>query len=222
MRHINSEALDLIRRWEGLRLSAYLCAAGIWTIGYGHTTGVKPGDTITEAQATALLQADLRVAEAAVQNMVHVPLSDGQFGALVSFTFNVGQGALGRSTLLRRLNAGDYDAVPAELARWNRAAGRVVQGLSNRRAAEAGLWARGGYVSSNHVGAQSARRPPDATAGAAGGALATGVIAVIAEHAGALAPLISALRDIQPLVVLILIAALAATAFTIWKLRRHT
>jgi len=155
-RHINEEGLNLIRQWEGLRLTAYKDAVGVLTIGHGHTSRagpptVKPGMKITQAEADRILRADLAVFEAAVENAVKVDLTDNQFAALVSFTFNVGIGNLQKSTLLRKLNKGDYDGVPMELGKWVNAGGRRLPGLANRRAAEAGLWARGAFVSSNTV-----------------------------------------------------------------------
>lgn len=164
-RHIDAYALDCIKRWEGLRLAAYQDVAGVWTIGYGHTGSVSEGMTVTEAEADTLLRTDLSACEATVERAVTVPLSDGQFGALVSFVFNVGAGAFLGSTLLRRLNAGDYAAVPAELARWNKArdprTGQLVPvpGLTNRRAAEAGLWARGDFVHGNTAAVEAPLDP---------------------------------------------------------------
>jgi len=149
MRRISDEGLEHIRRWEGVRLKAYVCPGGALTIGYGSTgPHVKDGMTITPAQAEALLREDLERFEDAVSNMVKVPLTDNQFAALVSFAFNIGVHAFARSTLLNRLNAGDYDAVPSELAKWNKAGGKPMKGLANRRAAEAGLWVKGAYVAS--------------------------------------------------------------------------
>lgn len=142
-RRVNAETLALIQQWEGLRLEAYQDVGGVWTIGYGHTKTAKPGMKISKGQATALLRQDLADAEAAVSSLTTVELSDNQYGALVSLVYNIGAGAFQRSTLLRKLNAGDYAAVPGELARWNKVNGKPVEGLSNRRAAEAGLWVRG-------------------------------------------------------------------------------
>jgi lysozyme len=157
MRRINDEGLALIKRWEGFRAKAYLDTAGIWTVGYGHTSDqhlkVTKGTTVTEARAEELLRLDLAEAEVAVERLVTDPLTDGQFAALVSFVFNVGAGAFAKSTLLKRLNAGDYDAVPAQLQRWVNSGGRKTDGLVNRRAAEAGLWARGAPVASRTVAA---------------------------------------------------------------------
>lgn len=140
MRSVNSAGLKLIQDFEGLRLSAYDDGVGVWTIGYGHTKGVRPGDRITKEQAEKYLFDDLEDAERAVARLAGVPLTDNQFSALASFVYNVGAGAFQTSTLLSRLNAGDYGSVPAQLKRWNRAGGRVLAGLTRRREAEARLW----------------------------------------------------------------------------------
>lgn len=162
-RRINAEGLKRIQQWEGLRLTAYKDGGGEWTVGYGHTSdakmGVRPGLTITKAVATELLVHDLAEAEDAVERLVKVPLADNQFAALVSFVFNVGVSAFAKSTLLKKLNAGDYDAVPNQLARWVHDNGKREQGLVNRRAAEAGLWAKGAFVSSNTVEAKPDKPP---------------------------------------------------------------
>jgi len=141
----SSKGIALIKVHEGKRLTAYLCPAGVWTIGYGHTTGagspsVSKGMKITEAEADAILKRDLGAFERGVMNAVKVPLTQGQFDALVSFAFNCGIGALKKSTLLRKLNAGAYDAVPAELMKWTRGGGKVLPGLVRRRREEAALW----------------------------------------------------------------------------------
>ncbi|UIA94555.1 lysozyme (plasmid) [Erwinia tracheiphila] len=133
---ISDSGIMLIKNFEGLCLTAYQCSAHVWTIGYGHTAGVKPGDTITEGQAEQFLRDDLDQFEAAVYRLVNVTLSQHQFDALVSFTFNLGEGNLKNSTLLKKLNAGDYSGAAEEFPRWNRADGRVVEGLTRRRLAE--------------------------------------------------------------------------------------
>ncbi|UNE55084.1 lysozyme [Bartonella machadoae] len=155
MRTISQEGLALIKQWEGLRLDAYLDKACVWTIGYGHTSKagepfVKKGMSITQEQAEEILCEDLKQFEKAVAKAVKVSLTDEQFAALVSFCYNVGTRAFYNSTLLKRLNQGDYASVPFELQKWNKAGGKVLKGLANRRAAEAGLWVRGSYVSSNY------------------------------------------------------------------------
>lgn len=144
----NDAALALIREFEGLRLEAYPDPAHGWdvpTIGYGHTSAagdpkVTRGMKITAAGALEILKRDLGQYERAVASAVHVPLNENQFGALVSFTFNLGPGNLKSSTLLRKLNAGDYAGAAAEFGRWNKAGGRVLAGLTRRRAAERALF----------------------------------------------------------------------------------
>lgn len=158
---IDKETLEHVKRWEGLRLEAYPDPGSKdgtpWTIGYGHTSDsfmtVRKGMRISEAEAEAALIHDLSEAEAIVRRYVQVPLTDGQRGALISFVFNVGEGNFRKSTLLKRLNAGDYEAVPAQLAKWVYNDGSKMPGLVNRRAAEIGLWSRGNFVASRTVAA---------------------------------------------------------------------
>jgi len=168
MRKISPFVLEKIKQWEGFRPRAYDDATGnevldsndqvlgTLTIGYGHTgPDVKPGEKITQEQGVQILLTDLQRFEDGVDKAVKVDLTDNQFGALVSFAFNIGVSAFRSSTLLKKLNKGDYASVPSELARWNKSTvnGKkvVVPGLSNRRAAEAGLWATGEFVSSGNV-----------------------------------------------------------------------
>lgn len=139
-RRMNDAGVALIKNYEGLHLTPYLCPAKVWTIGYGHTRTVRAGLKITSDQADQLLDDDLRLVERAVQRLVTVPLNDNQFSALVSFAFNVGIGNFENSTLLKLLNRGWYEQVPAQLMRWNRANGETLGGLSRRRAAEGRLW----------------------------------------------------------------------------------
>lgn len=139
-RRINEDGVAMIKDFEGLHLTPYLCPANVWTIGYGHTRTVRANMHITSAQADQLLEDDLRIAERAVARLVRVPLTGNQFSALVSFVFNVGTTNFERSTLLKLLNRGWYEQVPAQLARWNRASGEILGGLARRRAAEAKLW----------------------------------------------------------------------------------
>lgn len=172
-RQINARGLAALKRYEGLRLTSYRDIVGVWTLGYGSTgSHVKPGMTITEPEAEALLRKDLSRFEAAVTNLVKVKLTDNQFAALVSFSFNVGIGAFQKSTLLKKLNAGNYNAVPAELMKWTKAGGRQVQGLVNRRAQEGALWGKGAFVSSQFVDVQAPSGPHKdvATIGGSGAA----------------------------------------------------
>ncbi|EWC39045.1 lysozyme [Stutzerimonas stutzeri] len=141
--HTSQKGLDLIKSFEGLRLSAYKCPADVWTIGYGTTAGVKEGQTITKKRAEELLREDVTRFEQQVNRMVNVPLTQGQFDALVSFTYNLGAANLSNSTLLRLLNAGLYADAALQFARWNKAGGQVMAGLSRRRAAEQKLFEEG-------------------------------------------------------------------------------
>lgn len=134
------DGVELIRHFEGCRFDAYLCPAGVWTIGYGHTADVKEGDSIDQEAAEAFLIEDLETFEQAVTRLVEVPLTQQQFDALVSWTFNLGAGNLAESTLLKKLNNYQYAEVPEQMMRWVRAGGQVLDGLVRRRAAEAALF----------------------------------------------------------------------------------
>ena len=141
--------IDLITSFEGCRLTAYQDSVGVWTIGYGHTSGVYHGMTITEEEAIAFLRQDLKTAENAVNSNVTYGINQNQFDALVSFTFNVGTGNFTSSTLLKKLNAGDVNGAANEFDRWIYAGGQVLEGLVRRRAAEkqmflSGSWEGGG------------------------------------------------------------------------------
>lgn len=158
MRHIDQESLKAIAEREGLRLAAYQDGGGTWTIGYGRAHGVKQGDTCTNEHALAWLQEDVASAESDVSNAVTVPLNDNQYGALVSFDFNVGHGKKGvrdgfvelkngkPSTLLRTVNAGLFANVPGEMLKWVKVNGIKDDGLVNRRNSEGGQWVKGAYV----------------------------------------------------------------------------
>lgn len=139
-RRIGPKGLALIRQFEGLRLHAYFCPAGIATIGFGSTgPHVKMGMTITEAEANALLLDDLDWFEVGVAK-VGGPMTPGQFSALTALAFNIGLDALKHSTLLRLHQEGDYDGAAAQFLRWNRAGSKILPGLTARRAAERALY----------------------------------------------------------------------------------
>lgn len=145
-RQTNPDGVDLIKHFESLRLSAYQDSVGIWTIGYGHTDGGKNtgkitgGMTIDEPQAEAYLRADLGHFEQAVEKIVTCDLNDNQFAALVSFSFNLGEGNLKASTLLKKLNAGDYFGAAGEFKQWSKAGGKRLGGLVRRRLSERNLF----------------------------------------------------------------------------------
>lgn len=137
---ISAQGIGLLIHFEGFRDKAYRDSTGTWTIGYGSTKGVHPGQRMTREQASIRLYSDVDQAEAAVNRLVTVPLTQGQFDALVSFVYNLGPGALAKSTLLSRLNAGDYPGAADEFLRWVKAGGRRLQGLVRRRAAERAMF----------------------------------------------------------------------------------
>ncbi len=142
-RAINKEGLELIKSFEGLRLKSYRCSANVITIGWGSTgPHVKEGMTITKDQAEELLRSDLRRFEDAVAAAAP-KATDNQFSAMVSLAFNIGIGALQRSTVLRRHLAGDHAGAADAFLMWNKAGGRVLAGLTRRREAEAALYRKG-------------------------------------------------------------------------------
>lgn len=140
MMKTSPKGINLIKQFEGLRLVAYKCPAGVLTIGYGHTKGVKPGDTTTAEYAEQLLISDLKTAETVVGRECPT-LNQNQFDALVSFVFNCGEGNFRKSTLLKCVKANpDGMNIRTELARWNKADGSVLPGLIRRRKAETELY----------------------------------------------------------------------------------
>jgi lysozyme len=135
--------INLIKLFEGIKNQPYLCAAGVLTVGYGHTgPDVKPGMHIDKQQAEILLRKDLVRFENAVKDLVKVPLNQNQFDSLVSFTYNLGINALEGSTLLKRLNSGEniINVAKEELPRWNKVNGKPLEGLTRRRSAEVDLF----------------------------------------------------------------------------------
>ena len=138
--NISEIGIQLIKNFEGCVLKAYKCPAGIWTIGYGHTSGVKEGQTITLKQAEDYLLQDIRAYEITVNNLVNVPLNQNQFDALVSFCYNLGPNNLKNSTLIKLLNKKDYLGAAEQFDRWVYAGGKKLSGLVKRRAAEKELF----------------------------------------------------------------------------------
>lgn len=144
MRTVTQTGLNLIKHFEGFSPTIYICAGGYPTIGYGHAVKSHERDSFTQGisqtLAEELLRQDVATAERAVLRLITVPLTDGQFDALVSFTFNLGAGALQRSTLRRKVNRGDHANVPAEFRKWVWAGGRKLKGLVRRREAESSIY----------------------------------------------------------------------------------
>ncbi|MFG6089013.1 lysozyme [Enterobacter soli] len=141
----SEKGIALIKEFEGCKLTAYQDSVGVWTIGYGWTQPVdgKPiraGMTIKQETAERLLKTGLVSYESDVSRLVKVGLTQGQFDALVSFTYNLGSRSLSTSTLLRKLNAGDYAGAAEEFMSWNKAGGKALKGLTRRREAERALF----------------------------------------------------------------------------------
>mgnify|MGYP001177774674 CR=1 FL=1 len=234
-RRLTAENLDHLKRWEGLVLYAYDDAdgsnpkrfigpgdrvAGKLTIGYGHTRTVQPGQRITEAEAEALFRSDLAPAESAVDGIVRVSLTDAQFAALVSFAFNLGWSTSKGAPLANvaeTLNKGDYAGAIHRLGLYNKTRINgvltVSPGLVNRRAAEAGLWAKGEFVASASVDvAPPVTAPSPATD--------TGIMAGVAGAAATAAPFISGLSGVHWAVgVAIVVGAVGLAA--LWLLKRQ-
>lgn len=187
---ISQRGLDLIKDFEGLELEAYQDIVGIWTIGYGHTSmagppEVVPGMEITEAEAEDILRRDLGQYEDAVERAVKVDITQNMFDALTSITYNIGVNGMKNSTFIKRLNNKDYEGAAEAMQWWNKAGGKVVNGLKRRRAAEAALFLEGwtgaedeDVTSDDPRGAQveenSPRRPSLGSSRTVGGATAAG------------------------------------------------
>ena len=212
---VTEEGLALIRRFEGFRATAYRCPAGVWTIGYGHTSQAGPpvvtaGMTVREAVADRMLREDVRRFAAEVRALLVREVSAAQFSALVSFAYNVGIGAFRSSSVLRAVNAGRLEQVPSRLQLWVKGGGRVLPGLQRRRAAEAELFmseappnaGRGATGAPASIEAERRMRTAGAVAG--GVAIAAGAAQVLPAWVGVAA----------------VVALLAVAACAAWRWRR--
>tara|TARA_R100000808_G_scaffold7062_1_gene20746 strand:- start:22281 stop:22724 length:444 start_codon:yes stop_codon:yes gene_type:complete len=137
----NDAGVDLIKHYEGLRTTSYLCPANVWTVGYGAIRffggePVPPSTTITESEADELLRRDLGHMEGMVSRLVRVPLNENQFSSLVSLVFNIGAGNFQRSQIRQRVNRRDYDGAASIFWQWRRGGGRILPGLVARRESE--------------------------------------------------------------------------------------
>ena len=147
--HMSQGGLDnLLKKFEGCKLKAYRCPANVCTIGYGHTSAagapmVNDGMTITQAQAEDILKRDIVKYEIAVMDLVKVKLTQNQFDVLTDFAYNAGVGNLKSSTMLKKINSGNLDMVPAELMKWTKGGGKVLPGLVRRRQAAGAWWTAG-------------------------------------------------------------------------------
>lgn len=139
----SKRGIDLIRTFEGCKLKAYKCAAGVWTIGIGHTLNVKEGDVITQKKADNLLAIDLAATEISVERNVKPKINQEMFDALVSLVFNIGIGHFSTSTVLREINQTDYVAAAEAFLMWRKGGGKILPGLIRRRQAERQLFLEG-------------------------------------------------------------------------------
>ena len=135
----NELGLYIIRKWESLRLKAYQCSAGVWTIGWGHTKGVKQGDVCTIEQANIYFKEDVEEKELQI-NSLDLQLTDNEYSALVSFIFNIGIGNFNKSTMLRLLKQNKKIEASNEFQKWNKCKGAILNGLTNRRRDERNLF----------------------------------------------------------------------------------
>ena len=229
----SAEGINHIREFEGERLKAYKCSAGVWTIGVGHTSAagapeVSEGMTITAAESSTILARDLASFELGVEKMLEVKVTQAQFDVLVSFAFNCGLGSLKKSTLLKRVNEGNFDAVPAELMKWTKAGGKEIAGLVRRRRAEAKLWR--GVDTEAPVDILEARLTPEqpkasksitqskeANAAVAAGGL--GTIAVAQEVIPMVKEGGDILSSLSPTILILVVIVIAAGA--VWYFRKQ-
>jgi lysozyme len=230
----SDQGINLIKKFEGLAkeqddgmIVPYRCAANVLTIGYGHTKGVKKIMRITKDEAEQLLRDDLKVFEREVKNLVTVPLTQYQFDALVSWCFNVGAANVKSSTLLKKLNASDYSAVPAQLMRWNKARVNGVlkplNGLTRRRSAEAALFTMDSQLPSDDPDVPMAqkvtvqdKKPLTKSKTMAGVGIA-GAATGLNEVAGQLEGLASYSGNLQTIFLICAVGGIALAAFARWK-----
>lgn len=230
--------ISLIRQFEGCELTAYRDSVGVWTIGIGHTEAAgtpypAKGMTITSAEADTLLSHDLRSTEEAVASCVTVKLEQYQFDALVSFVFNLGIGNFRKSTLLKKINAGQFAACPAEFLKWGNAGGKPCAGLLHRRHAEASLFSGLGIVKSDP---KDSRRAPDQPVASkhitmskeGNAAVVTGATSAVAalstmsdqarQASDAVDTIVKVMQN--PIFAMLVIGALAAGAIWYWRNQR--
>lgn len=203
---ISDDGVDFIVSFEGKlkplgdgRYAAYKCPAGVWTIYTGCTDGVAPGMVVTEDEGRKMFRRELAKHETAVLKLVKVSLSQAQFDALVSFSYNVGSGALGKSTLLKHLNDGDYARAASHFADYKRGGGRVLPGLVRRRAAEAEMFMRDDDTAmAQKVDAPSTKMKPAEAMVKVGGP--AGALMLMIEYIGGVVKsAVDALSSLEPI-----------------------
>lgn len=231
---ISDQGLNLIKKFEGLHkvdgdgmVVPYRCPANVLTIGYGHTKGVKKNMRITKQEAEDLLRDDMKIYEAEVKRLVDVPLTQFQFDALVSFVYNLGAANFGSSTLLKKLNAGDYAAVPAQFMRWNKARvnGKLqpLTGLTRRRSAEAALFTLDAQLPSDDPDVPMPQKPavqdkkPLTQSKTMAGAGIAGAATALNEVSGQLEGLAAYSSSLQTIFLICALGGIALAAYARWK-----
>ena len=230
---MSAAGLAVVKEFEGLKLTAYKCPAAVWTVGYGHTSAagnpiVTPDLVISNAEAEQILERDMVQYEDGVRKFVKVELTQNQFDALVDFAYNAGVGALQKSTLLKKVNAGKFDEVPAEFMKWTKGGGKELPGLVRRRRAEVKLWR--GLDTEAPVPTSQARFQPDqpkasksitqskeANAAVAAGGL--GTIAVVQEVMPMVREGGDLLGSLSPTILILFVIIAAAAA--VWYFRKQ-
>ena len=231
---ISDQGLNLIKKFEGLHkvdadgmVVPYRCPSNVLTIGFGHTKGVKKNMRITKQEAEDLLRDDMKIYEAEVKRLVDVPLTQFQFDALVSFVYNLGAANFNSSTLLKKLNAGDYAAVPAQFMRWNKARvnGKLqpLTGLTRRRSAEAALFTLDAQLPSDDpdvpmpqkVAVQD-KKPLTQSKTMAGAGIA-GAATALNEVSGQLEGLAAYSSSLQTIFLICALGGIALAAYARWK-----
>ena len=230
---MSAAGLAVVKEFEGLKLKAYKCPAAVWTVGYGHTSAagnpiVTPDLVISNAEAEQILERDMVQYEDGVRKFVKVELTQNQFDALVDFAYNAGVGALQKSTLLKKVNAGKFDEVPAEFMKWTKGGGKELPGLVRRRRAEVKLWR--GLDTEAPVPTSQARFQPDqpkasksitqskeANAAVAAGGL--GTIAVVQEVMPMVREGGDLLGSLSPTILILFVIIAAAAA--VWYFRKQ-
>ena len=230
----SASGLNLIKKFEGLHrvqpdgmVSAYRCPAGVWTCGFGSTYGVKSGTKWTTQECEDRLRVDVKKFEDAVKRKVNVPLSQGQFDALVSWTYNLGEGNLSSSGMLRKINKGQYEDVPSEMMKWNKARVKGVlqplAGLTRRRAAEAAIFSMDAALPSDSHGPEMPQKvTADAPKSLAksktmAGAGIAGAATGLNEVAGQLQGLVAYADSLKTIFLLCAIGGIALAAYARWK-----
>jgi len=219
--NMTQEGLALIKRFEGFRAKAYRCPAGVWTIGYGHTSQsgapeIKAGMRLSRQKASPILAKDIERFAGGVRRAATVTLNEQQFSALVSFAYNVGLAAFRSSSVLKAVNQSDFAAVPRRLSLWVKADGRVLPGLVKRRAAEAALFAGDEAVTT--------RAPVGPAEGKPAHRSSTNLAAILSALAGTVSALAASFKDMAgamggPAIGLVLIAVILAAS--LWIVRER-